>query len=102
MDEITRDPDQRFAVWRNLVSIATGLSVIVGVLSSLTQLAAWLNESRRANLSARLQGLGQVRNFLQADAAVRRRGRAFVRERLPQLLPRAETLMRAAGTGEDF
>lgn len=26
MDEATANPDQRFAVWRNLVSIATGLS----------------------------------------------------------------------------
>ena len=82
--------------------MSVSVSVGVGVLISLTQRAAWLNESRRANLSARLQGLGQVRNFLQADAAGRRRGRAFVQERLPQLLPRAEALMRAAGTGEDF
>ena len=102
MDEITRDPDQRFAVWRNLVSIATGLSVIVGVLISLTQLAAWVNESKRANLSARLQGLSEVQKFLQSDEAVRRRGRAFVHAQLPQVLARAEALRGAAGNGEDF
>lgn len=102
MDEITRDPDQRFAVWRNLVSIATGLSVIVGVLISLTQLAAWVNESKRANLSARLQGLSEVQKFLQSDEAVRRRGRAFVHAQLPQVLARAEALLGAAGNGEDF
>ena len=102
MDEITRDPDQRFAVWRNLVSIATGLSVIVGVLISLTQLAAWVNESKRANLSARLQSLSEVQKFLQSDEAVRRRGRAFVHAQLPQVLARAEALLGAAGNGEDF
>lgn len=102
MDGTTHHLDQRFAVWRNLVSIATGLSVIVGVLISLTQLAAWVNESKRANLSARLQGLSEVRGFLVADEAVRRRGRAFVHAQLPQLLLRAEALIRAAGNGEDF
>ena len=79
MDGTTHHLDQRFAVWRNLVSIATGLSVIVGVLISLTQLAAWVNESKRANLSARLQGLSEVRGFLVADEAVRRRGREIGR-----------------------
>ena len=81
------NPNDRFAVWRNLVSIATGLSVIVGVLISLTQLAEWVSESKRANISAPLNSLGHVNKFLETDEAVRRRGRDFVRKQLPALLP---------------
>jgi hypothetical protein len=92
----------RFALWRNLVSIATGLSVIVGVLISLAQLADWVQDSKRANISARLDALEHVNRFLEADEAVRRRGRQFVRVQLPQLLPQLDTLIRQAGSGEDF
>ncbi|MDZ7589250.1 MAG: hypothetical protein U5L05_00875 [Rubrivivax sp.] len=92
----------RFAVWRNLVGIATGLSVIVGVLISMTQLVEWINDSKRANVAARLDAFAHVETFLQADAAVRRRGRRFVKEGLPQILPRLETLVAQAGNGEDF
>lgn len=94
-----RDP---FALWRNLVSIATGLSVIVGVLISLTQLAGWVGDARRANMAARLNSLEHINKFLETDEAVRRRGRAFVRDRLPQLLPQIEQRIREIGNGEDF
>jgi hypothetical protein len=94
-------PD-RFAVWRNLVGVASGLSVIVGVLISLTQLAEWVKDAKRASVSARLDAFGHVRKFLEEDEAVRRRGRAFVRDTLPGLLPQVAERIRAAGSGEDF
>lgn len=101
-DDHPPDPDSRLTVWRNLVGIATGLSVIVGVLISLAQLADWVQDSKRANISARLDALQHVHKFLEADEAVRRRGRQFVRTQLPQLLPQLEERIRQAGSGEDF
>lgn len=92
----------RLNVWQQLVGVATGLSVIVGVLISVTQLVEWVGDSKRANISQRLNALQQVNKFLEADEVIRRRGRQFVKEKLPQILPRLDELIRAAGSGEDF
>jgi hypothetical protein len=100
MDAQTSE-EGRLSLWQQLVSIATGLSVIVGVLISVQQLAGWVGDSKQANVAARLESLGQVKEFLAADEQVRRRGRAFVKDRLPQLMPRIEQLIREAGNGED-
>ncbi len=93
---------QRWSLWRNLVAVCAGLSVIVGMLISVAQLAEWVQDSKRANISQRLSALQQVNKFLEADEAVRRRGRLFVKEKLPLILPRLDELIRAAGSGEDF
>jgi hypothetical protein len=97
----TTNDNGRFSLWQQLVGIATGLSVIVGVLISVTQLVGWVRDSKQANVNLRLEALEHVKEFLVADEAVRRRGRAFVKDKLPQLLPRVDQLIRDAGNGED-
>jgi len=97
--------DRRAAVlgyWQAAVGLATGLSVIVGVLISVTQLVEWVDDSKRANLTERLQSLQHVAHLLDRDERIRLRARAFMRERLPEIGPNAQELIRLAGSGEDL
>lgn len=88
--------------WQGTVGVATGLSVIAGVLISVTQLAEWVDDSKRANLTGRLQSLQHVAHLLERDERIRLRARAFLKERLPEILPRLDELIRRAGSGEDL
>ncbi len=104
-DEAPAPRDRRAAVlgvWQAAVGLATGLSVIVGVLISVTQLVEWVDDSKRANLTERLQSLQHVAHLLERDERIRLRARAFLRERLPEIAPHVDELIRQAGTGEDL
>lgn len=87
---------------RDVVGLAAGVSVIVGMVMSVSQLVEYVSNAKRADLSQRLASLGQVKQFLDQDVEVRRRGREFVRTRLKALLAQADQRIREAGSGEDF
>ncbi|WP_431104016.1 hypothetical protein [Roseateles noduli] len=104
-DNVRMPRDRRAAVlgyWQAAVGLATGLSVIVGVLISVTQLVEWVDDSKRANLTERLQSLQHVAHLLERDERIRLRARAFQRELLPEIGPHAQELIRLAGSGEDL
>lgn len=88
--------------WRELVGLASGLSVIVGVVISLSQLHELVDSSQRTDMTRRLAALGHVKQFLADDVEVNRRGRRFMREVLSELKPQIEQRILAAGSGAAF
>jgi hypothetical protein len=88
--------------WRTAVEIVSHLAVIVGVVVSVTQLVEFVDDSKRATQTAKLSALKEIKIFLEKDEEIRREGLLFVKDVLPELLPRVKEKVSAAGSGEAF
>ncbi|MDT8998222.1 hypothetical protein RQP53_02915 [Paucibacter sp. APW11] len=73
------------AHWRSIVTIASGISVIVGVFVSVGHFRDFVENSIRGDMSKRLAALQQVKEFLAEDARIARCADRFLSTRWPTL-----------------
>jgi hypothetical protein len=102
MENLTSPARGTLSFLREAVGIAGGLSVILGVVISLFQLTAFVENSKRGNLTLRLSALQQVKTFLEEDEQVRRRAQAFLANRLPAVTVKQNAAIKRMGSGEAF
>jgi hypothetical protein len=84
-----------------IVGICSRLSIILGVLLGVTQLAKPLKEASSALQSAKLSSLKQVNEFVDADSVIRGKIKKFLEEWGQPNGPRVSDSLTAPGeTGE--
>jgi hypothetical protein len=86
--------------WRDVVSIVSSLSIILGVAISVTQLIGFVENSKRASVTLRLSALQQVKDFLSRDEEVRRLAHRFLTEKLPAIQADLDDRIKRYGSGE--
>jgi hypothetical protein len=102
MESLTSPGRGTLSFLREVVGIAGGLSVILGVVISLFQLSTFVDNSRRATMTLRLSALQQVKTFLEEDEQIRRRAQVFLANRLSAVTAKQNATIKQMGSGEAF
>jgi len=98
------DPSKgsRLSRWRELVSIASSISVILGVAVAATQLLGYVDNAKRNDATLRLSALQHVKDFLARDEEMRRLGHEFMTQKLPAIEANLAERIKQSGSGEAF
>jgi hypothetical protein len=102
MAEKSTGKGRRLSRWRDIAGIVSSLSIVLGVAISVTQLIAFVENSKRASVTLRLSALQQVKDFLARDEEVRRLAQEFLAQKLPAIEANVGERIKRYGNGEAF